>query len=69
MDEFHGRGEFHRRRARRLVIAAEHRPGDGHHRAHPFAAGRDQMAGKLRHQRHLAVHPLQDCGVHPRHLG
>ena len=37
--------------------------GQGQHRPHPLAAAGDEMAGKLRDQGDVALHPIEDDGV------
>ena len=61
MDELDAGREFDMAVA---AIAAQPRRGQGQHRPQPLAAGGDDMAGKLRDQRHRAVHALDDGAVH-----
>jgi hypothetical protein len=72
MQQRRGVDEFDRRRQRHVAIAAiaaQPRRGQRQHRPEPLAAGRDDMTGELRDQRHRAVHALQDEGVHPVEIG
>ena len=57
VDELDGGGE---RDVALAAIAAEPGAAEGQHRPQPLAAGRDDMAGELRDQRHRAVHALDD---------
>jgi hypothetical protein len=61
VDELHGRGQ--------LVMAAafitqQAGTAEGEHRPQPLAAAGDQMAGQLRDQRHLRLHPIKDDMIH-----
>ena len=62
VDELDGGGE---RDVAVAAIAAQPGAAEGQHRAQPLAAGRDDMPGELRDQRHRAVHPLDDQRVDP----
>ena len=44
----------------RALIAAHPRAGQRQQRPQPLAAGRHQMGGKLRNERHLTFHPVND---------
>ena len=68
MDELDGGRQLDRWCADSRVPAAQHRAGNGHHRAHALAAGGNQMPGELRDQRDLACHPVDDGGVDPGHI-
>ena len=50
------------------AVAAQPRASEGQHRAQPLAAGRDDVAGELRDQRHRAVHPIDNELVHPAEI-
>ncbi len=60
VDELDRGGERQMAAAR---VAAELRRGEGQHRPEPLAAGRDDMAGHLRNERHRALHPFEDDPV------
>jgi hypothetical protein len=66
MDEF----DAGRQRAVALAaaVAAEFRRGQGQHRPQPLAAGRDNMAGQLRDQRHRTLHLLDDPTIDGGHV-
>ena len=66
MDELHRRRQLHMLDA---AIAQQLGGGQRHHRAHALATGGDDMAGKLRDQRHRAGHALDDQPVHLLHIG
>ena len=65
VDELDARGQPEMVLAR---VAAEPGGREGQHRAQPFAAGRDDVAGELRDERDRTVHPFDDEGVYLRHL-
>ncbi len=60
MDEFDAGGEADLARA---AIAAQLGGGEGENGAQALAAGGDDVAGKLRDERHAAVHAPQDQRV------
>ena len=51
------------------LVAAQAGGGEGQHRPQPLAAGRDNVPGQLRDQRHRAVHPPDDQRVDPTQVG
>ncbi len=69
MDEFDGGGERDRAVAAVAAVAAQPRGGHGQHRAQTLAAGRDDVAGELRDQRHRAVHARHDQRVDAIEIG
>jgi hypothetical protein len=50
------------------LIIAQRCPGDGQHRAEPFAAAGNKMASQRRDQRNLALHPLKDYSINAVHV-
>jgi len=49
------------------MIATQLSADDRQHRAHPLTTARNQMAGKRRDQRYLALHPLKDDRINRIH--
>ena len=50
-------------------VAEQRRGRERQHRPHPLAAAGDQMARKLRDQRDLALHAVEDDGIDAVHVG
>ena len=66
VDELHRGGELVMARA---LIIEQTRAGQRQHRPHPLAAAGDQVPGKLGDQRHLALHAIEDHGIHMIEIG
>ena len=52
----------------RAGVAEQACAGERQHRPHALAAAGDQVAGELRDQRDLALHPLEDDGIDAVHV-
>ena len=65
MDELDRGGELVVARA---GVAEQVGAGERQHRPHALAAAGDQVAGELRDQRDLALHPLEDHRIDPVHV-
>ena len=50
------------------AVAEQRCAAEREHRAHALAAAGDQVAGKLGDQRDLALHAVEDDGVHAVHV-
>ena len=67
-----GRGVDELDRGGKLVVpspgvAEQACAGEGEHWPHPLAASGDEMAGKLRDERDLALHPFEDDRIDAVH--